>query len=225
MRKIILTLLFLSIALFGANDKEIFKVKTVNGKELTFKGTDGGMITSPYEGKIVFLEFWGTWCGPCLLSIPHHEAMQEKYKNILRIISVETTPSVTDKDLQKFVSNTSQEIDMSKVKWFLDNKAKSPQAKKYLSKPVKELEEFKKSGKKITYDLVSSSQGKELINYIAQRARWQGGIPFLIAFDKKGDVIDIVQGMPTKDRLEAIIKQALPKKDNQANKELNTLKK
>ncbi len=212
MKRVIFAIVVLTLSLFAANDKEVFNLKTVEGKALTFKGTDEGILVSPYEGKIVFLEFWGTWCGPCLLSIPHHEAMQEKYKDILKIVSVETTPKVTNKELISFKNNPGKEIDMSKVKWFLDNKAKSSQAKAYLSKPVKELEEFKKSGKKITYDLVSSKEGGDLLRYIAQRARWQGGIPFLIAFDQKGRVIDIVQGMPTEDKLEALIKRALPKK-------------
>ncbi len=214
MKKIILALLLLVVTIYASSENETFRVKTVSGKELTFRGTDEGIATSPYEGKIVFLEFWGTWCGPCLLSIPHHEAMIEKYKNILKIVSVETTPNVTDDELIKFKNNPSKEINMSKVQWFLDNKAKSPQAKAYLSKPVKELEEFKKSGKKITYDIVSSKEGKDLIRYIAQRARWQGSIPFLIAFDQKGAVIDIVEGMPTEDKLESLIKRALPKKDD-----------
>ncbi len=215
MKKIIAIFMVLSIFLFGAEaNKEIFKMKTVDGKELTIKGTDAGMVVSPYESKIVFIEFWGTWCGPCLLSIPHHEAMQEKYKDKLRIIAIETTPDVTNKELLEFKNNPSKAIDMSKVQWFLDNKAKSPQAKAYFQKPVKDLEDFKKSGKKITYDMVSSKEAGDFINYVAQRARWQGGIPFLIALKPNGDVLDIVQGMPTEDRLEAIIKLGLNPKKN-----------
>lgn len=31
------------------------------------------------KGKIVVLDFWATWCGPCIASIPHMNEMQEKY--------------------------------------------------------------------------------------------------------------------------------------------------
>jgi len=219
MRKFFLFLMVFATLLFGAEaNKEIFKVKTASGKELTFKGTDEGIITSPYEGKIVFLEFWGTWCGPCLLSIPHHVKLQEKYKNDLRIIAIETTPKVTAKELLKYKTNAKEAIDMSKVQWYLDNKAKDPRAKEYLKKPVKELEDFIKSGKNINYDLVASKDAGNFLYYIAQRARWQGGIPFLIVFDKQGRVADVIQGMPSEDRLLATIKRILDKEKNPKSK-------
>ena len=217
MKKIIIVLIMFATVVFGANSDEVFKVKTASGKELTFKGTDEGLITSPYEGKIVFLEFWGTWCGPCLLSIPHHVELQDKFKDDLRIIAIETTPKVTAKDLLEYKTNASKAIDLSKVQWYLDNKAKDPRAKAYLKGPIKELEEFVKSGKNINYDLISSKDAGDFLYYIAKRARWQGGIPFLIVFDKKGNVIDVIQGMPTKDRLLADIKRVLDKEKSATN--------
>ena len=31
------------------------------------------------KGKIVVLDFWATWCGPCLASIPHTNELMKKY--------------------------------------------------------------------------------------------------------------------------------------------------
>ena len=31
--------------------------------------------------KVVVVEFWATWCGPCKVSIPHLTEMQKKYEN------------------------------------------------------------------------------------------------------------------------------------------------
>ncbi len=212
MKKIFLSLLIAISALFAQGNNDVFKVQTVTGKNLEFIGTPNGVITKPYEGKVVFVEFWGTWCAPCLMSIPHHQELQEKYKDKLRIIAFETTPSVTKEELKKYVNNPKKYIDMSKIDWFLKNKASSPEAKAYFQKPIKELEEFKNSGKKITYDVVASSDGKEFVNYIAARAGWRGSIPFLIVFDPKGNVVDIIAGMPDKKRLEADIAKALKSK-------------
>src|SRR5262245_49723397 len=31
--------------------------------------------------KVVVVEFWATWCGPCRVSIPHLTELQKKYEN------------------------------------------------------------------------------------------------------------------------------------------------
>jgi len=213
MKKILLALATMGIFTMGADaSNDIFPVSTIDGKMIRFEDTDGGVATSPYQGKIVFVEFWGTWCGPCLLSIPHHVELQEEYKDKLRIIAFETTPKVTKEELQKYVADPSTHIDMKRVSFYLNKKAKSQAAKDSLKKPIEILEAFKASKKKIPYDMVAYADGKGFVDYIAKRAQWAGFIPFLIVLDGNGNAVDMVPGMPSKEKLEEIIQRLIKDK-------------
>jgi thiol-disulfide isomerase/thioredoxin len=46
------------------------KLKTVDGKDVSL---------ADYKGKVVFVNFWATWCDPCRVEIPWLIAMQNKY--------------------------------------------------------------------------------------------------------------------------------------------------
>jgi peroxiredoxin len=84
-------------AQFFLNVPEGYGEKLVTGKEPVTKGLldigsdapgwklpdkDGGEHSlSDYRGKIVVLDFWGTWCVPCRKSMPQIQALHEKFKD------------------------------------------------------------------------------------------------------------------------------------------------
>lgn len=55
--------------------------------DFTMKDLDGKDVAlSSYKGKVVLLNFWATWCGPCKAEIPGFVELQEKYKDDLVIV-------------------------------------------------------------------------------------------------------------------------------------------
>jgi|694.fasta_scaffold00712_10 thiol-disulfide isomerase/thioredoxin len=50
---------------------------------------------SDYKGKVVYIDAWATWCGPCKREIPHLKTLEEEYhgKNV-QFISVSTDKDV-----------------------------------------------------------------------------------------------------------------------------------
>lgn len=69
-----------------------FALKDLNGKELKLKD---------FRGKIVFLNFWATWCPPCRAEMPSMERLYSEFKDKdLAVLAVDLRESA--KKVQAF---------------------------------------------------------------------------------------------------------------------------
>ena len=49
---------------------------------LEFMGQDGKILDgAELEGKVVFINFWATWCGPCVAEMPSIQKLYDVYKS------------------------------------------------------------------------------------------------------------------------------------------------
>ena len=74
--------------------------------DFTLKDSNGATVRlADYKGKVVLLNFWATWCGPCKVEIPEFVEAYSKYRDKgFVILGVLSEDDPTPKDLRDFMS-------------------------------------------------------------------------------------------------------------------------
>jgi thiol-disulfide isomerase/thioredoxin len=78
-----------TIGVFRAEIKNDAPAKNVAGQTISFlfNGEDGKAVsTSGLKGKVVFINFWATWCPPCRAEMPSLNALYNKLKDDDRFV-------------------------------------------------------------------------------------------------------------------------------------------
>ncbi|MSO45339.1 MAG: TlpA family protein disulfide reductase [Acidobacteria bacterium] len=84
-------------------------VNPVTLTPVTMRTLDGKTLSSAdWRGKVTIVNFWATWCPPCLAEIPDLVALQDKYRDQLQIIGIsadEGSPEVVQKFADQYHIN------------------------------------------------------------------------------------------------------------------------
>lgn len=109
-----LLVLLLFVTLLGCNSSDESaeksssdsKTDTEYVKTTSFTDLQGNAVSvSDYKGKVVLIDFWETWCKPCIASFPTMQDLQDEYSDSFVVLAV--TPGFTDtrEDARSFAQN------------------------------------------------------------------------------------------------------------------------
>ncbi|MFL5789398.1 MAG: TlpA family protein disulfide reductase [Flavisolibacter sp.] len=70
------------------------------------------------KGRVYVIEFWATWCKPCLAAMPHLSALAREYKDKVDVIAIDiyeskTKPVKTSKRVKDFVDSIGNKMDFN----------------------------------------------------------------------------------------------------------------
>ena len=69
-----------------------------------FKGIDGKTYRfSDFAGKPTLVNFWATWCTPCIVELPSLEKLGDHYKGRMNVIAVALEPTTTPAKITRFL--------------------------------------------------------------------------------------------------------------------------
>jgi thiol-disulfide isomerase/thioredoxin len=72
----------------------------------TFSGPDGRpMHLSDFEGQVVVLNFWATWCAPCVTEMPSLAKLQAAYANRpVKVVAITVDRAADEADARVFLA-------------------------------------------------------------------------------------------------------------------------
>lgn len=76
-------------------------------KKAVFEDIDGNEVTiQDYAGKVVLVDFWETWCSPCLQVFPAMDSLRKEYGNEFEVLTVNLQQADNENDVVEFMEES-----------------------------------------------------------------------------------------------------------------------
>jgi thiol-disulfide isomerase/thioredoxin len=120
-------------------------------------------IVAQYPGKLVFVDFWATWCGPCKAGIQRIKPLKEEYAGKDIVFVYITDPSTP------LATWTRSIPDIKGYHYRLDEKTVSVLYKKYEVKTIPRYMLFDKMGQLISGDLGNAAHNNSELKQLLEK--------------------------------------------------------
>jgi peroxiredoxin len=95
------SLLLLALIITGCERGSIPDMVGKPAPDFTIQDSNTRVSLRDLRGKVVVLNFWATWCPPCVEEMPSLIEMQKKMKDRVTVLAVSTDDS--DREYRKFI--------------------------------------------------------------------------------------------------------------------------
>ncbi|PCJ99346.1 MAG: thioredoxin [Zetaproteobacteria bacterium] len=134
----LITLIILAAIIYDVVSVPSQYVEPASGEETSFKGkiaprfsltTIHGEVVDreSLKGKIVLLNFWASWCAPCIVEFPAMRRLAEKFDGNVIFLAISIDDNISD--VYKFLGKVSEKnsSDFVKIVWDEDKKISAGQ--------------------------------------------------------------------------------------------------
>lgn len=113
----------------------IFRLKNEEGREVSL---------SEFRGKVVYIDFWGVHCAPCIIAIKNHiPALHEKYKDNKNVVFINICIDVDENTWKQSI----KDLKLTGVNLLAEGGTRNPASKAYNVSAIPSYFLISKSGK------------------------------------------------------------------------------
>jgi thiol-disulfide isomerase/thioredoxin len=140
-------------------------IKTQVGKPaplFTLKSAEGKTYSNEdFKGKIIFIDFWASWCLPCREETPHLQELYNKYLGDNRVVFISIAVHDREKDWRKA-------MEQDKPSWLQLFDEKDEVQKQYAANAIPKFVLIDKKGCIVRFDAPPPSEKEKLLALLEQ---------------------------------------------------------